>query len=264
MVLMQQEVQSLAEKAGREIMKIYRSGNWTVTSKGDDSPLTQADLAANSILVGGLSGLTKEPIVSEESDPTSVKVGRSFWLIDPLDGTRDFVARLDTFVICIARVEDGYPVFGLIHSPVTEETWWAESGKGAFGPKGEKLTHPHSRKNLIAAGSRSMASERMQFFYDRFSIKEIQRYGSALKFCKLAAGEVDLYPRFGPTSEWDTAAGQVIAEEAGCMVLDIQTGERLRYGKPKFENLGGFMASRSDLDLITPLRAAGLSTLKPK
>lgn len=255
---MLEEIRQLAREAGEEIMKYYRAGNWTVSAKGDHSPLTQADLAANSILVSGLKSLTSEPIVSEESDPLSVKVGDRFWLVDPLDGTRDFVARLDTFVICIARVENGYPVFGLIHQPVTGETWWAEKGKGAFGPNGQRLMNRETRKELIAAGSRSMPSERMKEFYKYFSIKEVRRYGSALKFCRLAEGDVDLYPRFGPTNEWDTAAGQIIAEEAGCKVIDLKTGERLKYGKPDFENRGGFMASRSDLDLVTPLVEAGI------
>lgn len=251
------EIRQLATEAGREIMKFYRSGNWQVIAKGDHSPLTQADLAANAILLSGLKLLTNEPIVSEESDPLSVKVEKSFWLVDPLDGTRDFVARFDTFVICIARIENGYPVFGLIHQPVTGETWWAEKGKGTFGPDGQRLMNRSTRRELIAAGSRSMPSERMQEFYKWFSIKEVRRYGSALKFCRLAEGSVDLYPRFGPTNEWDTAAGQIIAEEAGCKVIDIKTGKRLKYGKPDFENRGGFIASRNDLDFVSRLRDAG-------
>jgi 3'(2'), 5'-bisphosphate nucleotidase len=255
---MQEKIRELAEAAGREIMKIYLSGNWTVTEKEDSSPVTQADLAANAILVPGLSRLTTEPIVSEESDPQSVKVGRQFWLIDPLDGTRDFINRNDTFVVCIARVEDGYPSFGLIHAPVTGETWWAEKGRGAYAADGRKLSHTFRRDPLIAIGSRSMPSDRMQMFYNYFRIQEVRRIGSAMKFCRLAEGDVDLYPRFGPTSEWDTAAGQIIAEEAGCKVIDIFTGERLRYGKPGFENSGGFMASRADLDLVAPLKASGL------
>lgn len=257
-----ERLRTLAEQAGREIMKIYKSGDWSVKDKGDASPVTQADLAANEIILSGLETLTDEPIVSEESDSHPAQPGRSFWLVDPLDGTRDFVKHLDTFVICIARIEDGYPVLGLIHQPVTAETWWAEAGRGAFGPKGERLVNAQTRQELIAAGSRSMPSERMQFFYDRFSVKEVRRYGSALKFCRLAEGDVDLYPRFGPTSEWDTAAGQIIAEEAGCKVLDLSTGERLKYGKAGFENRGGFMASRADLDLIAPLVAAGLIRLR--
>ncbi len=249
-------IRGLADQAGHEIMKIYRSGSWTVTAKTDHSPVTEADLAANKILVEGLSRLTDDPIVSEESDPQSVKVARSFWLIDPLDGTRDFIHRQDTFAICIARVEDGYPVFGLIHAPVTGETWWARKGRGAFALGDRTLRHDQLRDPVIAVGSRSQPSERMKMFYQHFKIQDVQRIGSAIKFCRLAEGSVDLYPRFGPTSEWDTAAGQIIAEEAGCKVIDIVSGERLRYGKPGFEN-GGFMASRQDLDFVGPLKALG-------
>lgn len=255
-------VRGLALEAGQEILKIYRSGEWTVFAKGDESPLTQADLAANAILVPGLQKLTPDtPVVSEESDPTSIQVGRSFWLVDPLDGTRDFVARLDTFVVCVSLVEEGYPVFGLIHSPVLGRTWWAQRGQGAFAD-GRRIQNTSKRTSLIAAGSRTMPSERMQMFYNHFSIQEVQRYGSALKFCRLAEGEVDLYPRFGPTNEWDTAAGQIIAEEAGCKVIEIASGERLRYGKPAFHNSDGFMASRLDLDLVGPLNEAGFTRKK--
>lgn len=252
------ELRRLAEKAGKEILTIYRRGNWDTSEKLDSSPITSADLAANEILVPGLRELSSEPIVSEESAPEELNGSNRFWLVDPLDGTRDFIAKLDTFVVSIGLIENHYPILGVIHSPVTGETWWAERGKGAFGPSGQRLKNQEMRVQLIAAGSRSMPSERMQMFYDHFSIQEIRRFGSALKFCRLAEGEVDLYPRFGPTSEWDTAAGQIISEEAGCKVLDLATGERLRYGKPGFINQGGFMASRVDLDIVGSLRRAGL------
>lgn len=247
-------VRALAEEAGREILKIYRSGEWTVTEKGDDSPLTQADLAANAVLVKGLEDSFPELVISEEGDPALRTVSDRFWLVDPLDGTRDFVARLDTFVVCVALIERDEPVFGLIHSPVTNETWWAEKGKGAFDRNGRRLHNTETRESLIAAGSRSLPSDRMQAFYDRFKIGEVLRYGSALKFCRLAEGQVDLYPRFGPTHEWDTAAGQIIAEEAGCKVIEVSSGERMRYGKPGFVNRG-FVASRGDLDVVSVLKS---------
>lgn len=255
-----EKIRRLSEQAGEEIMKYYRGGNWTVSTKTDESPLTQADLAANDIIIEGLKQLTNEPIVSEESDPASASApGEApFWLVDPLDGTRDFVNRLDSFVVCIARVVRCYPVLGVIHSPVTGETWWAEAGRGAYSSKGKRLMHRGKREVLIAAGSRSHPSDRMQKFYDMFSIQEVHRYGSALKFCRLAEGDIDLYPRFGPTSEWDTAAGQVIAEESGCKVIEVSSAERLRYGKPGFANQGGFVASRADLDIVPALLKAGL------
>lgn len=260
-----EDVVRLAEEAGQKILKYYFSGDWSVASKDDKSPLTQADLAANEILVRGLESLSKDKVISEESDPRDREPTERFWLVDPLDGTRDFVAKLDTFVVSIGLIENGYPIKGVIHSPVLGKTWWAEVGQGAWSSDRERIQNRSERYDLIAAGSRSMPSERMQIFYDHFSIREVIRFGSALKFCRLGEGEVDLYPRFGPTYEWDTAAGQIIAEEAGCKVLDISTGERLKYAKPGLLNQGGFMASRADLDLLGPLRASGhLRPPKPK
>ena len=246
-------IQRSAEAAGREIMRIYRSGNWSVTEKLDHSPVTQADLAANAILVPDLENLGIAQVISEENNPSAAVASERYWLVDPLDGTRDFIAKLDTFVVSIGLIQNSYPVFGLIHMPVTGETWWAQAGHGAYGPDGKRIFNSEKRNPLIAAGSRSMPSERMQVFYDKFSIQEVRRMGSAVKFCKLASGEVDLYPRFGPTGEWDTAGGQAIAEEAGCKLIDIQTGQRLKYGKPNFLNAGGFMASRNDLDIVSAL-----------
>jgi 3'(2'), 5'-bisphosphate nucleotidase len=244
----------LAHDAGRKILQIYRTGAWTVTNKSDESPVTQADMMSHSILVSGLHELTHELIISEEGDlpkdsPDLLRK-ESFWLIDPLDGTRDFIAKLDSFVVCVARIENNIPVFGLIHQPTTGETWWAEKGRGAFGPNDLRLMHPGRRsEGLLATGSRSHPSDRMQMFYDMFNVKEVQRFGSALKFCKLAEGDFDIYPRFGPTFEWDTAAGQIIAEEAGCKVIEINSQEPMKYGKPGLLNRG-FIASRADLDIV--------------
>jgi 3'(2'), 5'-bisphosphate nucleotidase len=249
------EVQILARKAGEEILAIYQSGDWAVSAKSDDSPLTQADLVANEIILAGLKKVSSEPIVSEESDPHLVQVNNKFWLVDPLDGTRDFIARHDTFVVSIGLVENGYPILGVIYSPVLKRTWWASLGNGAFAQTDdsdtiEKLFNDSNRHELVAAGSRSLASDQMQKLFDHLEVKEVQRFGSALKFCRLAEGHIDLYPRFGPMHEWDTAAGQIIVEEAGCKVIEVSSGERLRYAKPGFAHRGGFIASRSDLDPV--------------
>jgi 3'(2'), 5'-bisphosphate nucleotidase len=253
-----EDVKRLAERAGLEIMKYYRSGNWAPTMKADDSPVTEADLASNAILVDGLRSLDSNPVISEESDPFSVSLSQSperkFWLIDPLDGTRDFIDKKDTFVISIGLVLGEEPVFGLIHLPVTGETWWAEKGKGAFGPGDRRISNASKRTQLIATTSRSETNDRMKVFREEFSVGEVQQIGSALKFCRLAEGAVDLYPRFGAMYEWDTAAGQIIAEEAGCRVLDLTTGSPLRYGKPGLESRSGFVASRGDLDLLERIR----------
>lgn len=248
------EIVRLAREAGAEILKIYRSGAWTVSAKGDDSPLTQADLAANDIILAGLRDLSADPIVSEESDPHSVVTGERFWLVDPLDGTRDFVAKLDTFVVSIGLVENGRPILGVIHAPVFGETWWASRGEGAFRD-GERIFNRSTREKLIAAGSRSIPSDRMKRFDEIFSIEEVRRFGSALKFCRLAEGQIDLYPRFGLIHEWDTAAGQIIAEEAGCKVIEISSGQVLGYGKPGLVHRGGFVASRADLEIVDRLKA---------
>ena len=251
------DVKALAQKAGREIHAIYKSSDRAVIIKADESPLTQADLRANEIIVAGLAKLSDSPIVSEENGSDLTLKHAKFWLVDPLDGTRDFVARRDTFVVCIALIENNEPILGVIHSPVTDELWWAEKGKGAYGPQGQRLMNTRTQTiDLKAAGSRSMPSERMTALYQNFHVTHVERFGSALKFCKLAEGLYDLYPRFGPTMEWDTAAGQIIAEESGCKVVDITTGQRLTYGKPGLENRG-FLCSRSNLhleDQLTHLR----------
>lgn len=244
-----EQVKAIAQKAGREINAIYRSPDRAVTLKADESPVTQADLRANEIIVAGLADVSGDPIVSEEGDADLKLKHQKFWLVDPLDGTRDFVARRDTFVVCIALIENDEPILGVIHSPVTDELWWAEKGKGAFGPKGQRLMNLRTQTTALrAAGSRSTPSERMTSLYEKFNVTHVERFGSALKFCKLAEGLYDLYPRFGRTMEWDTAAGQIIAEEAGCKVIDITTGTRLTYGKPGLEN-HGFLCSRANLHL---------------
>lgn len=241
------DIRRLARQAGEEIKAIYLGNDWTVTSKADESPITQADLRSNEIIVSGLKKISNDPIVSEEGDVLLKKPSRRFWLVDPLDGTRDFVAKLDTFVVCIALIEYEKPILGVIYAPISGEMYSAEKGKGAIGPTGRVFT-TSTRTELIAAGSRSTPSDRMKSFLDAFNVKQVERFGSALKFCKVAEGDFDLYPRFGPTMEWDTAAGQIIAEEAGCKVVDISTGEPLRYGKPGLLNRG-FMCSRADLDI---------------
>ena len=260
---------ALAKSAGDEILKVRRAGTWTVTDKVELSPVTAADLAANAVLMPGLSFLTPSfPIVSEESNPHEVVRGVTYWLVDPLDGTRDFVRGLDTFVVSIGLISAGFPVFGIIHSPVLNQTWWAEKGQGCFRD-GQRISNQSTRTSLIAAvggsgdgsvsgplsgslsGSVSGAgkSPRLAEFVQKFGVTEVKRFGSALKFCRLAEGVIDVYPRFGQTSEWDTAAGQIIAEEANCKVLDRATGRRLSYGKAEQLNAHGFVAARADLEL---------------
>jgi 3'(2'), 5'-bisphosphate nucleotidase len=248
-----EEVKALARQAGHEIKKVYDGTDWSVTIKKDESPLTRADLIANDIIVEGLKKISEDLVVSEEGAPAPTHMPSRFWLVDPLDGTRDFVARKDTFCVCIALIENERPILGAIHAPVTDELWWAEKGQGAFGPRGRLHNARTNTDDLLAVGSRSIPSERLQRLYDVFNVTRVDRFGSALKFCKLAEGLYDLYPRFGPMMEWDTAAGQIIAEEAGCKVIDIRTEKPLRYGKTALES-HGFLCSRADLTLETRLK----------
>lgn len=248
-----EDVKRIAQEAGREIKTIYEGTDRTVTLKSDESPLTQADLRANEIILEGLKKISSDLIISEEGELPE-RVPQRFWLVDPLDGTRDFVARKDTFVVCIALIENEHPVLGVIHSPVTDELWWAEKGRGAWNSKKGRLSNTRTATtDLLAVGSRSMPSDRMQRLYDVFHISQVDRFGSALKFCKMAEGAYDVYPRFGPMMEWDTAAGQIIAEEAGCKVIDINTEKPLRYGKAGLQNRG-FLCTRHDLNLESQIR----------
>ncbi len=249
------DVKRIAREAGREINAIYKSAIWDVKTKADNSPLTRADVRANELIVEGLRAISSDVIISEEGDTSFAareQAPKRFWLVDPLDGTRDFVAKLDTFVVCIALIENNEPILGVIHSPVTDELWWAEKGKGAYGPGGRLINDRQGTDNLIAVGSRTTPSDRMKVLYEKFNVTHVERFGSALKFCKIAEGHYDLYPRFGPMMEWDTAAGQIIAEQSGCKVIDVNTGTRLLYGKPGLANRG-FLCSRQNLNLEAQL-----------
>lgn len=286
-----QEFRSLLERAGDAILSVRASGALDQQAKEDSSPVTEADRAANRVITEGLAQLSSHPVVSEESAYSPDLLESRFWLVDPLDGTRDFVAGLDTFVICLALIENRKPVFGMIHSPVLGQTWWALQGSGAFradaraarqsgvadacagsglgagsgagaAPIGfgaaasaQPISNRSTRNGLIALGSRSHGSSRMKEFLDRAGVASLERLGSALKFCRIAQGDADLYIRFGPTYEWDTAAGQIILEESGCRLLDLQTGEPMVYGKESVLN-GGFVASRADVDVMQLVREA--------
>lgn len=245
----------IAQEAGEKILEVRRSAVMGTRLKGDQSPVTQADLLANECIVTQLARLSSLPIVSEESSPDQA-VGESFWLVDPLDGTKDFVAGKDSFVVNIGLIERGRPVLGVVYAPVSGELFWAEAGKGAYKgslfTNGQRIFNRSQRVEFKALASGSLMTPRLQGFLDALHITHLQRYGSALKICRVAEGEADLYPRFGETHEWDTAAGHAILNEAGCKLVDMASGQELRYGKPGFLN-GGFIVSRTDLDFVEKL-----------
>jgi 3'(2'), 5'-bisphosphate nucleotidase len=225
----------LAERAAVAILDVYES-DFAVEHKDDRSPLTAADLASHHIIVEGLGALTPEvPVLSEESAGIAWSARRRwsrYWLVDPLDGTREFVKRNGEFTVNIALIEDHEPVLGIVQRPVGGELAAAWRGGGTWiGRPGEKARHVTTRRRaspLVVAGSRSHASARETEILARLGHHAKLPMGSSLKFLRIAAAEADLYVRLGPTSEWDTAAGQCVLEEAGGAVLDLD-GEPLRY-----------------------------------
>ena len=240
----------LAERAGRDILTVVQSGRLGTRTKADQSPVTEADLRSNEILLKGLGRASSDPIVSEESldlVPKEIPWGRTrFWLIDPLDGTRDFIAGKKSYVVNVALIEGGRPVLGVVHAPALRDTYWATAGGGAF-KNGARIANARSeQRDLIAYASGAPPTERSLDFMRRNAVAAVRPMGSAIKFCLVAEGLGDLYPRFGPTYEWDTAAGHAVLDEAGCRLLAIDSGEPLAYGKTDFLN-GGFMALRADL-----------------
>jgi 3'(2'), 5'-bisphosphate nucleotidase len=230
------DVVALARQAGEAILAVY-AGDFDVTKKGDDSPLTVADLRAHRIISDGLGHLTPEvPIISEEA-PAPPLAERSrwewLWLVDPLDGTREFVERSGEFTVNIALIHRHRAVLGVLHVPLSGTDYYAAIGSGAFrqGPDGH-AARIAARAQIVGTprvvASRSHRGSRLDGFFSRLGPHEFRPLGSAAKFGLIADGSADLYPRVGPTSEWDTAAGQAIAEIAGARVLG-RDGEALIY-----------------------------------
>ena len=249
-------VQQLAEQAGRAILDVYnRPAQPEVMLKRDESPLTEADLAAHRLLMQALPELLDVPVLSEESalPDFAVRSGwRRYWLVDPLDGTREFVSRNGEFTVNVALIESGRPILGVVHVPVTGSTYSGAVGLGARksdsagarpiavrrAPLAEPLVVVASRRHGAAAVAKLLAGLRRQT-----GDVVTRQIGSSLKFCLLAEGEADLYPRLTATREWDTAAGQAVLEAAGGAVLD-QQWRPLRYNRqdsllnPSFYALG--------------------------
>ena len=228
-----QPVIEISRRAAAAILSIYDS-DFDIDRKGDDSPLTAADMAAHRLICAELKALTPDvPILSEESAdiPYATRKGwETYWLVDPLDGTKEFVKRNGEFTVNIALVSSHRPVLGVVYVPVTGTAYYAGSGGGAWritaggDPVRLQTRHAVSGK-LVVAGSRSHAgAEQRRFFEALGPGAETLSIGSSLKFCLVAEGRVDAYPRFGPTSEWDTAAAHCVVEEAGGRVsrMDLE------------------------------------------
>ncbi len=247
---LREAVIAIAREAAADILAVYRNAFY-VEQKEDRSPLTAADLAAHRRIVAGLQLLTPDiPVLSEESKAIDIAQRRTwsrFWLVDPLDGTREFIKRNGEFTVNIALIENGVATFGVIQQPVTGGLWHATPGEGAFRRDADSdmdvaihVRNPATAPLRIAA-SRSHRDARTQALLDALTGSEAVACGSSLKFCRIAEGELDLYPRFGPTSEWDTAAGQAILEAAGGAVLDPR-GRPFRYNQRDTLLNGDFIA----------------------
>jgi 3'(2'), 5'-bisphosphate nucleotidase len=256
-------VVDIAHAAGREIMAIYRAG-FSITLKHDQSPLTEADLASQRVIAAGLAALTPDiPMIGEES-PAGEVIGRhgwtSVWLVDPLDGTREFVKRNGEFTVNIALVHAHAPVLGVLHAPDRAVTWYAARGRGAFRLEGDVLRPIHARSPAPAVprvlGSRSHSDRKLAAALDMMGPHELIGVGSAMKFGLIAEGAGDFYARMSPTSEWDTAAGQTILEEAGGHVVGLD-GRPLRYNAgPRLTNPSFCVYADASRDWLTPLRTA--------
>lgn len=223
-----EQVIAITRQAGDAIMQVYR-GNIEIRHKADHSPLTEADLAAHRIIEHGLNRLTPQiPVLSEESAdiPYGIRGGWArYWLVDPLDGTREFIKRNGEFTVNIALIEEGRPVLGVVYAPAMDVLYYAGSGGGAFKRLHDQAALPiKARKldldNITVAGSRSHANARLQGFLRNLSAPELISLGSSLKICLVAEGKADVYPRLGLTSEWDTAAAQCVLEQAGGRLVD--------------------------------------------
>jgi 3'(2'), 5'-bisphosphate nucleotidase len=238
------EVEVIARRAGEVILQIYGS-DFTVRGKADASPVTEADEAAERLIVPALQALQPAwPVVAEEavSRGEVPACGNGFWLVDPLDGTREFVSRNGEFTVNIALVLNGEPVLGVVHVPAADRLYAGARGLGAWrvdqGRRQAMACRSTPAKGLTLACSRSHGDEAATAAWlaaQGIHADERRAVGSSLKFGLLAAGEADLYPRFGRTMEWDTAAGHAVLLAAGGQVLKLD-GSPLRYGKPGFEN----------------------------
>jgi 3'(2'), 5'-bisphosphate nucleotidase len=238
-------VRGIARRAGREILEVYGT-DFQASAKQDDSPLTEADLRAHRAIIAELTRLTPGlPILSEESAEEvsweQRQYWQRYWLVDPLDGTKEFIARNGEFTVNIALIEGNRPVLGVVHIPVADTTYSGAPGTGAWRESGDRPPLPIAARRLALPplrilGSRSHGSPKLAAKLEAMGPHEFRAAGSSIKLCLIADGSADFYPRLGGSSEWDIAAGQAIVEAAGGQVVSLADGESLRYNKPDLLN----------------------------
>jgi 3'(2'), 5'-bisphosphate nucleotidase len=235
---------TLAAQAGEAILRV-RSRGFATSQKADETPVTEADHAAEALITAGLRAATPDiPVVAEEEVAAGLITapGPRFWLVDPLDGTREFAKGRDDFAVCVGLVENGRAVLGAVGAPVAGTVYGGIVGTGAWKRDASATTPIAARAapptGIVVVASRHHSDDpRLTPFLAGRTVAEIIHMGSALKFCRVAEGTADLYPRFGRTMEWDTAAAHAMLEAAGGTLRRLE-GSELRYGKPGWENPG--------------------------
>jgi 3'(2'), 5'-bisphosphate nucleotidase len=246
--LLEQVFRTLALQAGERIMAVYRAPDFEVREKDDASPVTEADLAADAVISDGLrAAFPGLPLVTEEQAETHRQSARTFLIVDPLDGTKEFTRRRGDFTVNIALVEDGQPTRGVVYAPArgrlfrTLADGTAVEELGDFQPDVAGASRPlcvaaPDNAALRVVASQSHRDAATDAYIARYAVADCVSAGSSLKFCLVAAGEADFYPRLGRTMEWDTAAGHAVLAAAGGEVLDFDSHAALGYGKPGFAN----------------------------
>lgn len=258
------EIKEIAVRAGKAILEIYAQ-DFEVITKDDSSPLTQADLASHRIIRDELARLTPEiPLLSEESAdiPFDVRANwDEYWLIDPLDGTKEFINRNGEFTVNIALIRGSEPVLGVVYVPVTGVTYSGVVGAGAWRSDAGGATETIRVRipcadPMVVVGSRSHANPALAGHLEQMGAFELVSMGSSLKFCLVAEGKADFYPRLGPTSEWDTAAAHAVVLAAGGKIVTLD-GEALRYNlKESFLNPEFLVIADAARDWLTPFTQA--------
>jgi len=235
-------------EASREIMDVYEKKDFAVDYKEDDSPLTEADRRANEIIVSSLQKkFPQYAILAEESSDDKARLDKDWcWIVDPLDGTKEFIKRNGEFTVNIALVYRQKPVLGVINVPVTGEMYYAAEGRGArYRPQKEtacwQIAVSDREEDLRAVKSRSHSSQKLnQLLANTARITEVKEKGSSLKGCLIARGEAEIYYRFNPTMEWDVAAMDCIVRKAGGIMRNLKTGEKMKYNRENPINEDGF------------------------
>ncbi|MBN9885886.1 3'(2'),5'-bisphosphate nucleotidase CysQ [Salipiger abyssi] len=255
-----QVMRRLALEAGDKIMEIYNSDDFEVKSKSDQSPVTEADEAADALISAGLrEAFPDTPLVTEEQSESHTQDVMTFLIVDPLDGTKEFVKRRGDFTVNIALVEDGVPVRGVVYAPAKGRMFYTDSmgnsveESGPFDKDAPGETTPMSvskadNEALLVVASKSHRDEATDEYINKYAVKDSKSAGSSLKFCLVATGEADLYPRLGRTMEWDTAAGHAVLNGAGGRVVRFDDHTPLAYGKAGFAN-PFFIAYSPDVEL---------------